>query len=44
MTWKMEKASDGQRPTIRLNGRLQSEHLDELKMQSRDHSPHHPLY
>jgi hypothetical protein len=29
----MEKASDGQRPTIRLNGPLQSEHLDELKMQ-----------
>jgi hypothetical protein len=33
MTWKIEKASDGQRTTIRLNGRLQSEHLDELKMQ-----------
>jgi hypothetical protein len=33
MTLKMEKISDGRRTTIRLSGRLQSEHLDELKMQ-----------
>jgi hypothetical protein len=33
MTLKIEKDSDGQRTIIRLSGRLQSEHLDELKRQ-----------
>jgi hypothetical protein len=33
MTLKIEKVSDGERTVIRLSGRLQSEHLDELKTQ-----------
>ena len=33
MTLKIEKDSDGNRPVIRLNGRLRAEHLDELKAQ-----------
>jgi hypothetical protein len=33
MTLKIEKVSDGQKTVIRLSGRLQSEHLDELKTQ-----------
>jgi anti-anti-sigma regulatory factor len=33
MTLKIEKISDGERTVIRLSGRLQSEHLDELKTQ-----------
>jgi hypothetical protein len=33
MTLKIEKDSDGQKSVIRLNGRLRSEHLDELKIQ-----------
>jgi hypothetical protein len=33
MTLKIEKDSDGQKSVIRLNGRLRSEHLDELKTQ-----------
>jgi hypothetical protein len=33
MTLKFEKASDGRRTIIRLNGRLQSEHLEELTAQ-----------
>jgi len=31
MTLKIEKASDGERTVILLSGRLQSEHLDEVK-------------
>jgi hypothetical protein len=34
MTLKIEKDSAGQKAIIRLSGRLQSEHLDELKTQS----------
>jgi hypothetical protein len=33
MTFKIQKDSDGQSTTIRLIGRIQSEHLDELKAQ-----------
>lgn len=33
MTWKIEKAADRHKTIIRLSGRLQSEHLDELKIQ-----------
>jgi len=33
MTLKIEKNSDGRKTVIRLSGRLQSEHLDELKTQ-----------
>jgi hypothetical protein len=33
MTLKIEKVSDGGRTVICLSGRLQSEHLDELKTQ-----------
>ncbi len=33
MTLKIEKDSDGRRTIIRLSGRLQSEHLDELRTQ-----------
>ena len=33
MTLRIEKDSDGRKTVIRLNGRLQSEHLDELKTQ-----------
>jgi hypothetical protein len=33
MTLKIEKISDGERTVIRLSGRLQSEHLDDLKTQ-----------
>ncbi len=33
MTLKIEKNSDGQKTIIRLSGRLQSEHLDQLKTQ-----------
>jgi anti-anti-sigma regulatory factor len=33
MTLKIEKDSDGQEMIVRLSGRLQSEHLDELKRQ-----------
>jgi len=33
MTFKIEKDSDRQSTTIRLIGRIQSEHLDELKAQ-----------
>lgn len=33
MTGQMEPASNGQQPINRLSGRLQSEHLDELKTQ-----------
>jgi anti-anti-sigma regulatory factor len=33
MTLMIEKDSDGQKTIIRLSGRLQAEHLDELKAQ-----------
>ena len=33
MTLKIEKVSAGRKTVIRLSGRLQSEHLDELKTQ-----------
>jgi anti-anti-sigma regulatory factor len=33
MTLRIEKATDRHKTIIRLSGRLQSEHLDELKMQ-----------
>jgi len=33
MTLRIEKASDRHKTIIRLSGRLQSEHLHELKMQ-----------
>ena len=33
MTLRIEKVSDGQRTTIRLIGRMQREHLEELKAQ-----------
>ena len=33
MTLKIEKVTNGERTVIRLSGRLQSEHLDELKTQ-----------
>lgn len=36
MTLKMERDSDGPRTTIRLIGRMQAEHLEELKAQMRD--------
>ena len=33
MTLRIEKAADRRKTIIRLSGRLQSEHVDELKMQ-----------
>ena len=33
MTLRIEKDSDGQKTTIRLIGRMQREHLEELKVQ-----------
>ena len=33
MTLRIEKSADRHKTVIRLSGRLQSEHLDELKMQ-----------
>lgn len=36
MTLRIEKESDKHKTIIRLSGRLQSEHLDELKMQVDD--------
>ena len=33
MTLRIEKDSDGRKTIIRLSGRIQSEHLDELKAQ-----------
>jgi hypothetical protein len=32
MSWKIEKHSDGQRTTIRLIGRMQAQHLQDLQM------------
>ncbi len=39
MTARIEKRSSGRRKTIRLIGRIQSEHLDELKVQIADIGP-----
>jgi hypothetical protein len=39
MTLRIEKASDGQRTTIRLIGRMRAEHLDELNKQIRETGP-----
>lgn len=33
MTLRIDKATDGQRTTIRLSGQIQWEHLEELKSQ-----------
>lgn len=39
MTLRIEKATDRHRTIIRLSGRLQSEHLDELQMQVEGEQP-----
>ena len=40
MTLRIETAADRHKTIIRLSGRLQSKHLDELKMQvDSEHSP-----
>ena len=39
MTLKIEKYGDGNSTTIRLIGRMQSEHLQELEKQIRDSAP-----
>ena len=39
MTLRIEERSDGQRPVLRLSGRIRSEHLDELKAQIRSKGP-----
>jgi len=39
MTLKIEKYSDAGRTTIRLIGRMQQEHLEELKSQMKDGGP-----
>jgi hypothetical protein len=39
MTLKIEKYSDGHRATIRLIGRMQAEHLEELEKQIREIGP-----
>lgn len=39
MTLRIEERSDGQRPVLRLSGRIRSEHLDELKAQIRNKGP-----
>ena len=39
MTLKIEKYSDGSSTTIRLIGRMQSEHLEELEKQIRASGP-----
>jgi anti-anti-sigma regulatory factor len=36
MTLKIERASEGHSTTIRLIGRIQAEHLDELKAQIKE--------
>jgi len=36
MTVRMDRVSDGHSTTIRLIGRMQAEHLDELKAQLKD--------
>jgi len=39
MTLKIEKYTDGDRTTIRLIGRMQAEHLEELGKQIRESGP-----
>jgi anti-anti-sigma regulatory factor len=39
MTLKIEKYSDGNSTTIRLIGRMQAEHLEELEKQIRESGP-----
>jgi anti-anti-sigma regulatory factor len=39
MTLRIEKVFDGQLTTLRLIGRLQAEHLDELTAQIKDSEP-----
>ena len=39
MTLKIEKYGDGNRKTIRLTGRMQAEHLEELGKQIRENGP-----
>ena len=39
MTLKIEKYGDGNSTTIRLIGRMQSEHLEELEKQIRENGP-----
>jgi hypothetical protein len=39
MTLRIERDSDGPKTTIRLIGRMQGEHLDELKAQMKDRGP-----
>ena len=39
MTLKIEKYADGHRATIRLIGRMQAEHLEELEKQIRETGP-----
>jgi hypothetical protein len=39
MTLKIEKHLDGDRTTIRLTGRMQAEHLGELKKQIHESGP-----
>jgi anti-anti-sigma regulatory factor len=39
MTLKIDKYSDGNSTTIRLVGRIQREHLEELKAQIKDSGP-----
>ena len=39
MTLRIEKASDGHSTTIRLIGRMQAEHLEELEKQIRETGP-----
>jgi anti-anti-sigma regulatory factor len=39
MTLKIETVSDGQSTTIRLIGRVQAEHVEELKAQIKDGGP-----
>ena len=39
MTLKIEKYGDGNSTTIRLIGRMQSEHLEELEKQIRESGP-----
>jgi anti-anti-sigma regulatory factor len=39
MTLKIETASDGRTPTLRLIGRIEAAHLPELEAQVRRHGP-----
>ena len=39
VTLRIEERTDGQRPVLRLSGRIRSEQLDELKAQIRNKGP-----